>query len=90
MLEYQRPRTELTLGNGLSEYYSSHDGLVGGRGASPGAREFFRCLFPLVLWRCSRMRRRWPWLDLERYRGVPLSGIRSKYGIRLVSGGERT
>lgn len=42
-LEYPRPETKLTLAEGLREYYASRDGLVGGRGLSPAAREFFRC-----------------------------------------------
>jgi hypothetical protein len=43
MLDYQRRDAELTLQAGLREYYASRDGLVGGRGISPAAREFFRC-----------------------------------------------
>ena len=42
-LSYQRPDTQLTLAEGLREYYASRDGLVGGRGISSEAREFFRC-----------------------------------------------
>ncbi len=33
----------MTLEEGLSEYYASRTGLVGGRGISADAREFFRC-----------------------------------------------
>ena len=36
-------RTTLTLEEGLREYYASRKDLVGGRGISPAAREFFRC-----------------------------------------------
>ncbi|MGH7337906.1 MAG: Coq4 family protein [Myxococcota bacterium] len=43
MPEYQRIDTTLTLEQGLREYYASRRGLVGGRGISPEAREFFRC-----------------------------------------------
>jgi len=43
MLEYQRTDTPLTLADGLREYHASRAGLVGGRGVSPAAREFFRC-----------------------------------------------
>ena len=43
MLEYQRPDSILTLAEGLREYYSSCEELVGGRGISATAREFFRC-----------------------------------------------
>ena len=41
--EYQHPDTSLTLESGLAEYYASRDDLVGGRGVSTAAREFFRC-----------------------------------------------
>ena len=43
MLRYQIPDCEMTLGQGLSEYYDSRDDLVTGRGASDSARKFFRC-----------------------------------------------
>ncbi len=43
MLEYQHSDTTLTLESGLAEYYASRADLVGGRGVSPAAREFFRC-----------------------------------------------
>jgi hypothetical protein len=43
VLQYQRPDTELTLAEGLREYYASREGLVSGRGISEEAREFFRC-----------------------------------------------
>ena len=39
---------------------------------------------PLVLWRCVRMRRRWPWSEFERYLPVPLVTIRREFGIELV------
>ncbi len=148
MLEYQRPTTDLVLADGLREYYASRDGLVGGRGVSPEAREFFRChdtahvvfgcttdlleegivkiwsffgttgglgllrayrlpesqeiyeqlgwgdiastairsatTAPVVLWRCFRMRKRWPWAEFDPYLNVPLSEIRREYGIQLV------
>jgi hypothetical protein len=150
MLGYQRLDTELTLAEGLREYYASRDGLVSGRGISPEAREFFRChdaahvvfgcstalldeavvkvwsflgttggravfrgyrlpeskeiyeritwrdtaatalraagALPLVVWRCLRMRKRWPWADFERHLGTPLRAIRSEYGIQPVRG----
>lgn len=41
-------------------------------------------LFPLVLWRCARMRRRWPWSEFDRYLAVPLVEIRREFGIDLV------
>jgi hypothetical protein len=148
MLEYQRPHTELTLAEGLREYYASREGLVSGRGISEAAREFFRChdaahvvfgcstalldeavvkvwsflgtsagfalwrgyrlpeskeiyeqitwrdtaatavraavTVPLVLGRCLRMRKRWPWADFDHHLRTPLREIRSAYGIRPV------
>jgi hypothetical protein len=39
---------------------------------------------PLVLWRCHRMHRRWPWEDFGAYLSVPLSAIRDEFGIRPV------
>ena len=142
MIEYQRVDTTLTLEEGLLEYYASRKDLVGGRGISPAAREFFRChdaahvvfgcsttlpnearsffgttaglsllrayrlpestevyeqlerhdivhtvirsltIVPRVLWRCSRMRKRWPWADFERYLDIPLVEIRREFGIQ--------
>lgn len=38
---------------------------------------------PRILWRCSRMHKRWPWSDFERYLDVPLCDIRREYGIGL-------
>lgn len=151
MLEYQRCDTGLTLGKGLREYYASREGLVGGRGISPEAREFFRChdaahvvfgcsttlrdeamvkiwsafgttaglsvlrgyrlaesreiyeqitgkdvareaarsvvLLPRVLWRCLRMRKRWPWEQFDAYLDVPLVEIRREHGIRPMPPG---
>ncbi len=43
VLAYQRFDSKLTLEQGQSEYYASRDDLVGGRGISESAREFFRC-----------------------------------------------
>ncbi|HEU4427337.1 MAG TPA: hypothetical protein VFT98_01165 [Myxococcota bacterium] len=40
--------------------------------------------FPRVLWRASRMRRRWPWDDFAQYLDVPLREIRSELGIRVL------
>ena len=39
---------------------------------------------PLVVWRCLRLRRRWPWADFDQHLGTPLREIRSEYGIRPV------
>lgn len=148
VLGYQTADSSSTLEEGLAEYYASREGLVGGRGVSPDAREFFRChdaahvvfgcdtslanellvkmwsffgtsaglgllrayrlpesqeiyeripwsevavvaarairLVPLVLWRCRRMRKRWPWSGFDAYLGVPLADIRREFGIELV------
>lgn len=43
MLDFQAPDSEMTLREGLSEYYGSRDDLVTGRGASESAQVFFRC-----------------------------------------------
>ena len=43
MMTFQIPDAELTLEEGLAEYYASRNDLVGGRGISSDAREFFRC-----------------------------------------------
>ncbi len=43
MFDYQDPEATLTLESGIAEYYASRADLVGGRGLSPRAREFFRC-----------------------------------------------
>ena len=40
---------------------------------------------PVVLFRCLRMRKRWPWSDFDQYRNVRLSEIRREYGIRVVT-----
>ena len=43
MLNFQERNSNMTLEEGLSEYYASQTGLITGRGASKSAREFFRC-----------------------------------------------
>jgi hypothetical protein len=43
MLSFQSPDCDLTLEQGLGEYYGSRNDLVTGRGASSSARSFFRC-----------------------------------------------
>jgi len=149
MLSFQSRDCEMTLREGLGEYYGSRDDLVTGRGASDSARKFFRChdvahvVFgcsttltneamvkiwsffgttaglslvrdyrspeskeiyeqikwsgvvgtampslmnvPRVLFRCLRMRKRWPWTDFERYENVRLDEIRREFGIRVVT-----
>jgi hypothetical protein len=40
---------------------------------------------PRVVWRCLRMRKRWPWADFDRHLATPLVEIRAEYGIRPLS-----
>jgi hypothetical protein len=42
-MEYQNKNTQMTLQQGLEEYYASRGDLKYGRGLSPAAAEFFRC-----------------------------------------------
>jgi hypothetical protein len=42
-------------------------------------------LVPRVLWRCFRMRKRWPWSEFAGYLAVPLAEIRREFGIEVVS-----
>ena len=149
MLNFQLDHSDVTLEEGLREYYGSQAGLVTGRGVSDSAREFFRChdaahvVFgcsttltneaivkiwsffgttaglsllrdyrspeskeiyeeiqwsaipktaarsvvnvPLVLFRCRRMRKRWPWHEFAAYLDVGLADIRSEFGIAIVT-----
>jgi hypothetical protein len=39
---------------------------------------------PRVMWRCVRMRKRWPWADFDRHLATPLHEIRSEYGIHPI------
>ena len=43
MMEYQLLDTEMTLQQGLEEYYASRDDLQHGCGMSDAGTEFFRC-----------------------------------------------
>lgn len=54
-----------------------------GEVASTALRSFG--LVPRVLWRCARMRRRWPWSEFDAYLDVPLAEIRREYGIRPLA-----
>jgi hypothetical protein len=47
----------------------------------------FRSLFlaPLVITRCLRMKKRWPWSEFEQYLDVPIRDLRHEYGIRIVT-----
>lgn len=40
---------------------------------------------PLVLFRCLRLRKRWPWDAYEPYLDTSLARIRDEFGIELVS-----
>lgn len=49
-------------------------------------------VLPRVLWRCLRMRKRWPWADFEKHLDVQLAELRREYGIEPIlveDGGER-
>jgi hypothetical protein len=37
-----------------------------------------------TLWRCGRQRRRWPWVEYERYLDTPLNELRSEFGIEVA------
>ncbi len=39
---------------------------------------------PRVIARCTRMNKRWPWSDFEKYKQVPLQDLRREYGIRVL------
>ena len=39
---------------------------------------------PVVIWRSLRMRKRWPWYEIDSYRATPLAVIRREFGIELV------
>jgi hypothetical protein len=41
-------------------------------------------VLPQVLWRCLRMRKRWPWAAFQAYFEKPLVEIRREFGIRPV------
>ena len=43
MMRYQHPDTQMTLQEGLDEYYASRNDLQHGRGISARATDFFRC-----------------------------------------------
>ena len=149
MLNFQKATSEMTLKEGLSEYYGTQSGLISGRGISETAREFFRChdtahvvfgcsttltneavvkmwsffgttsglrllqdyrspeskeiyqtiswreiprtvwrsarSIPLVIIRCGRMKKRWPWHDFDDYLNTGLVDIRREFGIKIVS-----
>ena len=42
-------------------------------------------LVPVTLWRCSRMVKKWPWSQFDRFLDAPLAEIRREYGIQLVA-----
>jgi hypothetical protein len=49
-----------------------------------GTMGFSLVYVPIVLGRCLRMRRRWPWSDFEAYLSVPLVETRREFGIQVV------
>ncbi len=40
-------------------------------------------LVPRALWRCLRMRERWPWRNHQEFVDEPLHKIRARFGIRV-------
>jgi len=45
-------------------------------------------LAPRTIWRCFRMRKRWPWSEFDGYLEQPLVNIRNEFGILVVGKGE--
>ena len=41
-------------------------------------------LIARTLWRCSRQKRRWPWVENEHYLDTPLVELRSTFGITVA------
>ena len=41
-------------------------------------------LIACTLWRCSRQRQRWPWVDYDQYVHVPLRQLRADFGIKVA------
>lgn len=41
-------------------------------------------LVPRTIWRCSRMRRRWPWNNFDAFLHIPLSQLRAQFNIRVA------
>ena len=37
-----------------------------------------------TIWRCTRQRRRWPWVGYEGFMDTPLREIRDQFGIRVA------
>lgn len=42
-------------------------------------------LIPKVLWRCSRLHKRWPWDGFDAQLERPLCDIRQEFGIRVAT-----
>jgi hypothetical protein len=41
-------------------------------------------LIARTIWRCSRQRRRWPWIENEQFMNVRLDELRTMFGIRVA------
>lgn len=37
-----------------------------------------------TIWRCSRQRQRWPWVDNQQYMDRPLAELRTTFGIQVA------
>ena len=42
-------------------------------------------LIARTLWRCARQNQRWPWVENEQYLDMPLTELRSRFGIRVAN-----
>lgn len=43
-------------------------------------------LIARTLWRCTRQRQRWPWVENEHFMNLSLSELRFRFGIRVARG----
>lgn len=41
-------------------------------------------LIARTIWRCSRQKRRWPWVEHGQYLNTPQAELRSVFGIRVA------
>jgi len=41
-------------------------------------------LLARTLWRCTRQRVKWPWIDHDQYMHMPLRDLRARFGIKVT------
>lgn len=75
-------RAEVMQGYRLPESNEIYGGLDWVEIVTTTAKAFF--LVPRTIWRCSRMTKRWPWKDFDRYLGTSLAEIRRQFGITVA------